>query len=292
MTATRVLIAIPTLGTSDRLPETLRSIASQTTEPVEIVIALHGPDDIVARAIDEVGPVNYPINVVKCGIGVSHARNSAIRAASQPWDIVVVIDDDLTLHPDFVAQTVKSAAHADVLTAVILTDDGGEGRTDVPPHRVRITTNNVWIRSLEGGTALTHRAWQASGGFDEHLGIGFPTPWQSGEGTDLILRLMKQDFVAMQDPARILWEQSIRNATPNERARARRARRYARGTGWVCRHRMPAHASAVLVAKSVVRAIVDTLGVRGRNRGREARTILLGRLEGLTGHVLTKPRPS
>lgn len=283
----RILVAIPTLGLSPRIEVMLRSLARQTVRPVEIVVALQGPQEPLRRLIAQ-HLANHPhVSVVTCEKGISHARNVAVAAARQPWDVVIFVDDDLVLADDFVAETARcfSRGGVDFVSAVILPEGGRGGRTAVPTQDVPLTRATVWRHALEPGSAFSRQALEAVGGFDEELGIGCPTPWQSGEGTDLMLRLMDRGFHGIQSPARVCWEEAPSEAIRSVRDRALRARRYARGTGRVYRLRLPMWRSVQLVVKSVGKVVLSMARSRRGGHPREAVSVLVGRLEGLTGRT-------
>jgi GT2 family glycosyltransferase len=48
---------------------------------------------------------------------------------------------------------------------------------------------------------LRHEAMKEVGSFDENMGIGAPTPWQSGEETDYLLRVMAAGHMVYRAPS-------------------------------------------------------------------------------------------
>lgn len=288
-----VLVVVPTLGCTGRLALMLGSLARQSLAPDEVVLAVHGDLERVRRAAGTV-LAGLRVRVVECGPGASRARNTGVRQARPGWQYVVFADDDIAYGEDFLAETVRCFGDGvgDALTAVIVPEDGGPLRSAVPQENVSLTSRNIWKGSLEAGSAYTARAWEAGGGFDERLGIGSSGPWQSGESTDLLLRLISLGFRAAQCPGRTGTEDTSEAGVVGSWERARRARRYARGTGYVYRTRLSRRARLGVLCRSVLRAAVDTAGLRGAGRGREARQVLVGRVEGLIGRTLWPLRRS
>ncbi len=118
-------IAIPTKNGAARLPDTLRSIASQElAAAVEVVIVDDGSTD-QGGAVAERFPLPWgPARVVRHPVsrGRAAACNTAVEAARS--EVVVLLDDDMTLHPGaleahraFHAENPRSAARARVRLA-------------------------------------------------------------------------------------------------------------------------------------------------------------------------------
>lgn len=288
-----ILVVVPTLGRSGRLDLMLGSLARQSLAPDEVVLAVHG-DVERARRIAGDRLAGMRVRIVTCGPGASRARNTGAREAMPGWRYVVFADDDIAYDEDFLAETVRcfDAGAGDALTAVILPEGDSPLRSAVPRQNVPLTIGNIWKGSLEAGSAYTVQAWCAGGGFDEGLGVGSAGPWQSGESTDLLLRLIEMGFGAAQCPGRRGTEDTSEAGAPGSPERARRARRYARGTGRVYRTRLGRRACLGLLCRSVLRAAIDTAGLRGAGRGRESRQVLLGRVEGLAGRTVGAARVS
>lgn len=61
----------------------------------------------------------------------------------------------------------------------------------LPAASAKLDKKNVWS-VIEPGLFVGHAAFLFLGGFDESIGTGAVTPWQSGEGTELLLRWMQQ----------------------------------------------------------------------------------------------------
>ena len=118
-------IAIPTRNGASRLPDTLRSIASQeVAAPVEVVIVDDGSTDGAGEAAEGFplpwGPPRIVRHLVSCGRAA--ACNAGVEAARS--EVVVILDDDMTLlpgaleaHRAFHAQNRRCAARARVTLA-------------------------------------------------------------------------------------------------------------------------------------------------------------------------------
>jgi hypothetical protein len=145
---------------------------------------------------------------------------------------------------------------------------------------------SVW-RAIEPTTFVTREAFESVGAFRQDLGTGCATPWQSGEGTDLLLRMLSSGRRVMSQPD--IW---MRGDSSDDRmlprALVRKHRGYARGTGFVHRiHRYPASTKARIV-------VAPWLRVRGlhsdyRMALRIAAARSLGRVEGVLGRTVGAP---
>jgi glycosyltransferase involved in cell wall biosynthesis len=101
-----ISVVIPVFNASATLAETLRSVASQSVVPSEIIIVDDGSIDgsamIAAEVLMETG-LNYSIIRKDKNEGLGSARNEGIRESSSEW--VAFLDSDDIWEPD----KVKSA---------------------------------------------------------------------------------------------------------------------------------------------------------------------------------------
>ena len=289
MSRIRLLAVVPTLGTSSRLGAMVRSLSQQSRFPDEVVFCLQGERTHLDAVLESCALANDErVNVVECQRGASRARNYGVLSSSIQWTHVVFLDDDIRYDEVFIERTISDFREdlGDILTAVIRPEGEGRARSSHPCSAREIQERNIWEGSLEAGSAYTRDSWVEGGGFDVDLGVGADTPWQSGESTDLILRLIRAGFRASLCPDRVGFEESPSLLPMPDRIL--RARRYARGTGRVYSMRLSMWSRIQLVLKSVVRVAVDTMGLREFAGGAEARQVLIGRLEGLWGTTLDR----
>ncbi len=131
---------------------------------------------------------------------------------------------------------------------------------------------------MEAGCFITKAAWDRIGVLDESLGVGADTAWQSGEGTDYLLRALGEGVPVVHDPRVRLMENT---AEPKDLIRAaERTRRYARGTGRVFTLRHTLGERAGLVIRSLGAVVLAILSGSKRRRVL-ACAALAGRVEGL-----------
>lgn len=97
----RLVVAIPSTGRASILPETARAIALQTRLPDLLVLSLAAAEDI-----GDLDPASlpFPVKVVMGRKGATAQRNRVFEEC-RPDDIVLMLDDDFLMAPDYLANT-------------------------------------------------------------------------------------------------------------------------------------------------------------------------------------------
>lgn len=110
----RLVLAIPTAGRAEILDRTLRDIARQTRLPDFVVISASEGGDVQERSLHN---LPFPCMVVTSRKGACVQRNRALDVLSRE-DVLLLLDDDFVMAPDYIAQTVQLfAENADVVLA-------------------------------------------------------------------------------------------------------------------------------------------------------------------------------
>lgn len=185
-------LIISTLGAAERLRQGLTSILTQTYGSFEVIIVDQNEDDHVRRMIEPF-LVTRKLHYIKSQVGLSKGRNAGLLMAR--GRIVSFPDDDCqypaTLLADVKAQFLRHPDASGI--CVRCCDHNGHdsaGRSD----RICgfITKSNIWRRAVSIGIFLKIDAVKEAGNFDENLGLGSNTPYQSGEETDMLLRVISR----------------------------------------------------------------------------------------------------
>jgi GT2 family glycosyltransferase len=101
----RVVIGIATRGRPAILRETLADLEHQTHPAAKTLVAYLGADDITGL------PEEFPAVTFILGSGGSCAqRNHLIRAAGTLYDLVLFLDDDFYLHPEYLSRLCQAFA--------------------------------------------------------------------------------------------------------------------------------------------------------------------------------------
>jgi len=190
-------LIVSTRNRAQTLPRLLDSLIRQTFQDFEVIVVDQSDEPHRRRVKDTLE--HYPLRIAYIpdhGTGLSRARNLGIQHAK--GEILTFPDDDAWYELDFLARVAEFWArhpHIDVLL----------GSYGEPGRRVRrfrspagrITLSNVIGKITE--IALFIRASSLRNlRFCEKLGAGTSLP--SGEGLDLLVRLLRQGAKLWYDP--------------------------------------------------------------------------------------------
>ena len=122
-------------------------------------------------------------------------------------------------------------------------------------------------------------------GFDESVGVGAATPWQSCEIQDIIIRAMNCGFSCWYDPSVVGHHEDLLAGKPDARL-IRKARAYARGMGFVLRmHGYGPLTIAAWIARPLARGAASVVQRRPGMLGYSLQ-VAVGRLEGALGRTI------
>ena len=164
--------------------------------------------------------------------GLSRARNIGLRSASH--QVVVLLDDDVFVEPDWLARLLDGVASAGpvvVATGRVLAapPEGGGG---VPPASLvslaepAIFRGRQWRDVMPGANVAVHRdVVLALGGYDERLGAG--TRFGGAEDNDMGFRLLEAGFEIRHVPEAVVLHRAWRSRGNRLRLRWH----YGRGKG-------------------------------------------------------------
>ena len=105
-----ISLLITTYERPDALAATLRSVLRQSVRPHEVIVGDDGSGPETTAVVKAVGDAGLPVRhrwLEHDGFRAGRMRNHAAAAAT--GDYLVMIDDDIMLHPDFVADHAGAA---------------------------------------------------------------------------------------------------------------------------------------------------------------------------------------
>lgn len=256
----------------------MSSIAEQNY-PVSDVIIVDQSPELRSSAVVERWSGVLPVRMVTCPPGLSRSRNAGI-AALERCDVVAVTDDDCEFTTGAFLTAVGAIESGGLagISGCLESDLGVRTKFSVSP--LVLNADNVWRNAIEAALFLRVSVFFAVGGFDESLGLGSGTPWRSGEGTDLLLRMLRFDGGDLEYlPSVVIRERSHSSTTPRN---AWKARSYGRGTGRVLRKNYIWSKAAPRLMGPLARGTGELL------RGRFGASLVsfaefLGRVEGWLG---------
>lgn len=205
-----VSVVIPTLGRAEPLERCLTSLAECQPRADEIVVADQSGSERVSEVVERFGPIGA--RLVLCdGKGVSNSRNVGLRAAVN--DLVMVVDDDCTVEPDWVGVGWHSMADGSdkIVTGRVL--PVGDPRS--VPSTIVETTWKEYTGQLRGGVlfggnmVVDRRLVFAEGGFDERF-----SPEEAAEDNDFCYRWLKAGHRLIYEPHLTIHHHDWR--TPDE----------------------------------------------------------------------------
>ncbi|MDH6180223.1 hypothetical protein M2152_000405 [Microbacteriaceae bacterium SG_E_30_P1] len=287
--ASRIGVVISTLGRAASLQHLLEDLAAQTRPPAIVIVCDQSTfadgsaaGELSVEAVCGRFAAVLPLERVTSQRGLSRGRNAGVAALAGRADYVFFPNDTSRVASDFFARFTPDE-NAQIV-AGHYRDDAGV-RRDFPAETVPVSKGNVW-RVMEAAMLVRVDAVLAAGGFDEHLGSGADSPWQSGEGTDLLLRMSASGARVHFDPD--LEVRGVRETDGLDgAARRRKLRAYGRGYGHILRE-------WDFGARRAWAAVLGglTLGVRqpGRFSVGDGLVVGLGRAEGVMNRLLGDAR--
>lgn len=289
MATPRFSLIVATVGRTEPLPRLLDSLAAQSFRDFEVVVVDQN------RAIDLsplLAPGNRPFRLrhlrATCLRGVSAARNAGWRAAS--GEVLVFPDDDCWYPADYLAKAdaILRETGAELLTGRPTDESGRTINGRFEPRGGPITRATAFTTQIEWNMAVDARLMQALGGYDEGISLGGPTPWQGGEGYDLVLRALAHGAACRYAPGLVAHHDELPVARPDA-AMVAKGRAYGRGLGRVLRK----HGFGPLSLGWWAGRSLANLGLalaRGRRDGAAYFAAqLTGRIEGWAGRTFGEP---
>lgn len=268
-------LILATINRTIELEQFLVSLDAQTLQDFELIIVDQNPDNRLIPILEKYKN-SWPITHLHSEKGLSRARNIGIKHCT--GDIVCWPDDDCSYNPDLLERIYSMMASderidgisgraEDIITGIPL------GRWDDKPGP--LNKQNVWTRASSITIFLKRYVIDSVGEFDENLGLGAKTPWQSGEETDYLLRSIKNKFSILYNPNILIFH-------PVSQVSPEKAMKYAKGAGFVVRkHKYPIWFVLHMFLRPL-RGIINNLVLGNFYRASCHQKVLLGRLKGWT----------
>jgi GT2 family glycosyltransferase len=234
--ASRTVLVSLVVASVNRVEEIWRlfkSLAMQSNSNFEIVLIDQNNDDRLVNLIADYAS-SFPIRHLRSVPGLSRSRNVGLHQCR--GEIIGFPDDDCWYPKDTVDRVTaifRATPDVDAITGRTVDAEGVESLGHFQNFSSEITRSNVWWTHNSNTLFVRSCALQAINGFDESLGAGAESPFQSGEETDLLLNIMQQG-----GRAQFHWDLTIFHDQVGQQsvsAMLRRARTYSPGFGRVLR---------------------------------------------------------
>ena len=274
-------LVVAVRGQAVHLERLLESLVSQGDVSLQVIVVDQNEDDGLQARLDRFKG-RLAITRVKSAPGVSVARNAGLALAQ--GDVIAFPDDDcwyplglvravrqrLDENAQYAALTCRCTDEAGRLAA------GGNGRVSG-----FVGKGSVWHRGVSATMFVRRGTIDRVGGFDPTLGLGACTPYQSGEETDVLLRIMQAGLVVYYEAALRVYHPLPPD--PSSAGAILRAWSYGLGMGKVLRKHGYSQLQAMLyiVRPGVGAGLAWARGDQSLARLRAARAI--GRFQGWRG---------
>jgi glycosyltransferase involved in cell wall biosynthesis len=188
-----VSLIVATLNRTTELDRLLRSLDEQSYRDFEVIIVDQNPDDRLVPVLAKYQGLT--IRHLRSGRGLSRARNVGLPHAN--GDIIGFPDDDCW-YPEHLLATVTAwfDSHPEfgALFTILRDAENRPVGPKWPPGSRRCNKIDVWRCGISPDAFLRRQVTEAIGPFNEKIGIGAATPYQSGEDLDYFLRPLAAGF--------------------------------------------------------------------------------------------------
>lgn len=280
-----VSLVVSTKGRQHQLVRLLDSLDGQSFKAFEVIIVDQNVGTLVARLLKK--KRNFPIRHfhTPSETGLSRGRNRGIAEAK--GELLLFPDDDCWYPDSFIERGVRTMRelNLDALTGRPTNEKGEAVQGRFETEAQWITPNNVWTTQIEWAAFWRRDLLVELAGYDELIGVGAPSPWQSAEGQDLMLRVLKKSTRCWYDPSIVAYDAGVDRRRADS-ATIAKARAYGRGMGYVLRKQgLGKRTSFYLFSRAIGGAMLAAATGRRRLAKFHVATAF-GRLEGIVGRCL------
>ena len=255
----RFSLVVPTIGRPAELQRFIDHLQRQGDDRVDlrdlelIVVDQSGKSDTGEMLARQQAPFSIR-HLPMSGRGASRARNYGWGFAR--GEILTFPDDDSHYPAGFLRQVLECFDNPEVDAISATVEFVGRSDTDAG----LITRENVLTRCLEAAF-FCRRERLGDIRYDERMGIGCATPWNSDEGPDLLLRMIEQGLRTDYHPEMVIHHPNPMQ-TEDEQLQQRNFK-YSRGRGYLLRkHRFPLSMVAKTLLRSLGGSILMTLRLK------------------------------
>lgn len=279
-------LIVSTLGRAQELLRLFASLERQTWRDFEVIIVDQN-DDSRLDSIVLADRWSFPLtHMRRPGTrGLSRGRNEGWRAAR--GEIILFPDDDCWYPVDLLERAMSALreTNAAILSGRAADETGRSINGRFETTAMDVTRDLVWTCQIEWMMFIRASTLRALNGYDENVGVGADTPWQSAEGQDLTLRALDIGLPCRYDPSLTGHHAELNTATPDGQM-IRKGRQYARGMGYVLRKSGHGWSTCLYwVARPIARAALSLMRLR-MSQFRYYKNVALGRWEGYRARTI------
>jgi hypothetical protein len=280
-------LVVSTLGRVESLRRLFDSLSGQmTADDALVVVAQRNLPEVEALAASY-RSATMRITVMTSRPGAACGRNAGVAALPAGRDLLLNFPNDTTWFPAGALGRMRRLPEDFSVGALTVVDENGP-KFVLPEPGTPLNQWTVWS-VIEMGILIRRSLFDALGGFDPQIGTGAPTPWQAGEATDLLLKLIRSGQGAgfAWQPAQLFVGGIADPSGLSSAERRHKLRGYGRGLGrLVTRWKYPLWWRFAFLGG----ALFFGLRHRATNALADGLWVFLGRLEGMLGRTLGNPR--
>ena len=253
-------VVVSTIGRPGPLMDLLGSLQSQEQPPTFELIVVDQSLDGQCLALLARSSWPFPVTGLSSGFGATLGRN--VGAAVARGEILTFPDDDAFYRPDTLATAVNLLDdEVAAVSGIQVTRSGHPSMLRWLPTASDITLRNVQRTAIESGVFMHRSTFQELGGFNERMGPGSPGPFQAGEITDLLIRVLRTGARVRYDPEIVIVSDDPRDA--RVAGFQNKMLGYGRGMGHIYRrHPLPLWQLGYYCSRKVLGAPVKVAGGR------------------------------
>ena len=250
-----------TLGRRDKLLRLLHSLQQQDPRHFDLILVDQNPPGFLDADLEPFKS-RFSITHLHTAKGLSLGRNRGLQRAR--GSVVGFPDDDCWYRPDTLEQVIglfQTHANLDLITGRTCDANGNPSLSPTLDMGARIGRDNYLVCGNSNSMFARMTALRRIGGFDERLGVGATTPYQSGEESDLVLTAIAARMRLAYFPELIVHHDQIDNS--NTAAYVDRAGKYGAGYGAILRkHHFGTGYVCFRVMRSMVRSLLNVTQLR------------------------------
>lgn len=234
----RFSLLMTTLNRVIELEKFLKCLNQQTYREFELIVVDQNQDDRLDTILYPYKNLFSILHIHSSSRGASSGRNEGLQLIN--GDIVGFPDDDCWYSKDLLGTLAERFSMESKLDGIIgrIIDIEGNDFARFPKHGIFVSKRNVFECSCTTVVFLRTYVVKEIGTFDEQLGPGARTLWQSGDDTDYITRAIQKGFRLLYDPNIIVYHP--RKSKENDLNSLQRAYGYGCGMGKVLKkHNFP-----------------------------------------------------
>jgi GT2 family glycosyltransferase len=190
-----ISLIVATLHRVQELERLLCSLGAQSCRDFEVIVVDQNADHRLAPLLAMSRRAPLVIRHLHSEPGLSRARNAGLRAAT--GDLIAFPDDDCW-YPEHLLASVTGWFDSNpgfgLLSAGVRTAENHLSGPNSPATSRACTRTNVWRCAVSTALFMRRSVTTRIGGFNEGIGVGASSAYQSGEETDYVLRALAGGF--------------------------------------------------------------------------------------------------